>query len=88
MPANDQSNLSIVCVKFGEKLSTNVNHVGRNLPIDQILHKSQFTSNNTHNIKSRANCYDKRLDKLSIYLHPSKNCIKYELSIDFHIQYF
>ena len=68
----DQYNLSIVYVKMGEKISTNVNHAGGNLPIYQILCKSSLTSNNVPNFDDGARCFDNISNKRNINMNPQQ----------------
>lgn len=68
----DQYNLSIFYVKMGEKISTNVNLAGGNLPIDPILCKSSLKGKNVPNFDGGAKCFDHISNKRNIYMNPQQ----------------
>lgn len=70
-----QYNLSIVYVKLGETLGTNVNLAGRNLPIDPILCNSSLkgkTYMHVPNFDGGVKCLDYFINKRNIYIKPQQ----------------
>lgn len=68
----DQYNLCIFCVKLVEKISTNVNHAGGNLPIYPMLCNSSLKSKNVPNFDDGAKCFDNISNKRNIYMNPQQ----------------
>lgn len=68
----DKNNLIIFYVKSGEKISTNVNLPGGNLPIDPILCKSSLKGEYVPNFDGIAKCFDNISNKRNIYMNPQQ----------------
>lgn len=84
----DKNNLSIFYVKSGEKISTNVNLAGGNLPIDPILCKSSLKGKNVPNFDGGAKCFDNISNKRNIYMNPQQELQNTLLIEGFFIKIF